>query len=63
MTKLTLKEILEKYDKTFEGGFPTVPLAWGRTDAEVNEIVDNCIKNGKDVYEMGYVTDNPDVIY
>ena len=61
MTNLDTK--LKEYARRFGDGFPTIPLAWGRSDAEVAEIIDKCLAAGKDVYEMGYLTLDLDVKY
>lgn len=50
-----LQDLIDKYDDVFPDGFPTIPLARGRSKEEVAEIIDNCIKQGKDVYELGYL--------
>ena len=54
---------LIEYTERFGEGFPTVPLAWGRSDADVVEIIANCLTAGKNVYDMGYLTLDPDVKY
>ena len=54
---------LIEYTERFGEGFPTVPLAWGRSDADVVEIIDKCLTAGKNVYDMGYLTLDPDVKY
>lgn len=58
-----LDEMLKKYRKKFGESFPMIPLKWGRTDSEVIEIIENCLAQGKDVYELGLVSDDEDVIY
>ena len=58
-----LQEKMKKYLETFYEGFPTYPLAWGRSDDEVIEIIDNCLRKKKDVYELGYVKDDDEVFY
>ena len=50
--------VLKNYSKKFEDGFPMIPLGWGRTDEEIIEIAEACIKAGKDVYEMGYLSED-----
>lgn len=52
---------LDAYVDRFGDRFPTIPLAWGRTDDEVVTIIKDCIDKGKDVYELGYV--KKDVVY
>lgn len=54
MTKGT-EELLERYAEVFGDGFPTIPLAWGRSDDELAEIVQECLDKGKDAYELGLV--------
>lgn len=54
---------MKEYDKRFKDTFPTIPLAWGRSDEEIIEIIDKCLEEGKDVYELGYVEDDPDIKY
>ena len=58
-----MDEKLDAYAMKFGDGFPMIPLAWGRTDEEVIEIIDDCLKNGKDAYEMGYVEEDTDIMY
>jgi len=47
---------LKQYNDMFEGGFPTIPLALSRTDKEIIEIIDRCISEKKDVYDLGYLS-------
>ena len=54
---------LKEYADKFEDGFPMIPLGRGRSDDEVIKIIDRCLKAGKDVYKMGYVTDDEDIYY
>lgn len=49
------EELLREYSKIFGDGFPTIPLAWGRTDEELQEIIKECIDKKKDAYELGLV--------
>ena len=56
-------DLIEKYEEIFESGFPTIPLAWGRSRAELEKIINDCIKQGKDVYELGYVKADESVDY
>lgn len=48
---------VEMYNKKFEEGFPTFQLA-GKTKEEICEIIDDCIKQSKDVYELGYLVED-----
>lgn len=54
---------LKDYYEMFNDSFPMMPLAWGRSEKEVVAIIDECLKKGKDVYQLGYVTDDDDVYY
>lgn len=54
---------LQAYVDRFGEGFPMMPLAWGREYSEVIQIIDECLEKGKDVYELGYVTDDEDTLY
>ena len=58
-----LDKKLAEYLEIFKEGFPMIPLKWGRTDKQVIEIIDRCLKEKKDVYELGYITDDDDVMY
>lgn len=58
----TENEAIEAYNKKFKDGFPTIPLL-SRPEKEVIEIVEQCIKNNKDVYEMGYLKLDDDIVY
>lgn len=56
------KEAVKAYNEKFEDGFPSIPLL-SRPEKEVIEIVESCIENDKDVYEMGYLKLDDDLIY
>ena len=56
------EKVLE-YNKMFNDGFPMIPLAWGRTEKELVEIIDDCIKKRKNVYALGYVSNDSDLEY
>lgn len=58
-----LLEALNLYDDMFPDGFPTIPLAEGKKDEEVIEIIQECIKKKKDVYELGYLSLDEGIIY
>lgn len=58
-----LDKYLDEYTKAFDDGFPMIPLAWGRTDEEVIEIIKKCLENKKDAYEMGLVDNEDDEMY
>ena len=58
-----MDEKLQEYANKFGEGFPMMPVAWGRTEEEVIRIIDECIVKDKDVYELGYVEEDDNVIY
>lgn len=58
-----LEEKLQEYAEKFDDGFPMIPLGWGKTDDKIIAIIDECVGKGKDVYELGYVSDDEDILY
>lgn len=58
-----MMEHMKKYAEKFGDGFPMFQIGRSRTDEEIVEIIKECIEKGKDAYELGYVTDDPDVLY
>ena len=58
-----LEKKMKEYTKKFEDGFPLSPLGWGRSDDELIKIIDHCLAEGKDVYELGYLEDDIDDMY
>ena len=52
---MTLDGALKKYEDRFDDSFPTVPLMLSRTDAEVIAIIQNCLDEDKDVYDLRYM--------
>ena len=60
---MTLDAKLSAYTMKFNDGFPMMPLGWGRSDDEIIEIIDRCLTEGKDVYELGYLEDDNDIEY
>lgn len=54
---------LEEYINEFGEGFPMYQLGRGRTEEETIGIIDRCLKEKKDVYELGLITDDDDVLY
>lgn len=53
-----MAEKLQAYYEMFNDGFPMIPLGWGRSEKEIISIIDECLKKKKDVYELGYVSDD-----
>lgn len=58
-----MDEKLKEYSERFDDGFPMIPLAWGRSDEEVIELIDKCLEAGKDAYEMELVELDDDLEY
>jgi hypothetical protein len=57
-----IEKLLKEYEKKFDDMFPTIPFS-GRTDAEIAKIINDCLSKNKDVYELGYLTLDPNVFY
>lgn len=58
-----LDKALKLYEQTFGEAFPMFPMRTTTTTNEVVDIINKCIDNNKDVYDMGYLSLNADVIY
>lgn len=61
--KKDVEEAIKLYDETFEDTFPTIPLLMDIPDDEVIEMINKCIAEGKDVYDMGYLSLDLNIIY
>lgn len=57
------EELQRQYYERFGESVPAYQIFRGRTDAEVDAIVRECLEKGKDVYELGYCTLDEDVEY
>lgn len=57
-----LDKALELYRKTFNDSFPSFVFITVKTE-EVIDIINKCVNAKKDVYDMGYLTLDDDVIY
>lgn len=53
----------DKYLEKFGEAFPMIPMAWGRTQKEISDIIKECLEKNKTVYDLGYVTNDEEVIY
>lgn len=58
-----LEELMRLYAEKFDDGFPTYQLARTNSDEEVADMIRECLAQGKNAYEMGFVEDDPDVEY
>lgn len=52
-----MEKKMQEYRDAFGEGFPMIPLGWGRTEDEIIEVIDKCLEEKKDVYEMGLVNE------
>lgn len=57
-----LDTALELYEKTFDDSFPMFSMM-GTPPNEVVEIINKCISENKDVYDMGYLSLDGNVVY
>ena len=59
----SLYPLFDEYLKRFGEGFPAFQLLRGRTVEEGAALIRQCLDAGKDAYELGLVTDDPEVEY
>lgn len=57
-----LDKALEDYAEKFNDGFPTFQMS-AESPERIVEIINDCIKNNKDVYDSGYLTLDDDISY
>lgn len=57
-----LNDALKLYEKTFDDSFPMFSMS-GSPPKEVIEIINKCVKENKDVYDLGYLTLDNDTLY
>lgn len=50
-----LQKALERYKEKFHDDFPTIPFE-SQEDEEIIDIIDECIEENKDVYDLGYLS-------
>ena len=60
---MPIDEYLHKYVETFGEGFPMYQLGRTRTEGEIISIIETCLKEKKDAYELGLVTDDDGIEY
>ena len=58
-----LIKALEDYENKFKDGFPTVPLLSKYEESEIIDMISKCIAENKDVYDMGYLELDEDIMY
>lgn len=60
MSDLELK--MNEYEKTFGESFPSFNFT-DRSPEDIVKIIDRCMDEEKDVYELGYISEDPDIKY
>ena len=60
---MKIDDYLRKYAETFGEGFPMYQLGRTRTDGEIIEIIERCLNEKKNAYDLGLVTDDLDIDY
>lgn len=60
---MKIDDYLRKYAETFGEGFPMYQLGRTRTDGEIIEIIEKCLNEKKNAYDLGLVTDDLDIDY
>ena len=50
-----LQKALERYKEKFNDDFSTIPFE-SQEDEEIIDIIDECIEENKDVYDLGYLS-------
>lgn len=58
-----LDRLTMEYIETFGEGFPSFQVFRGRETHECIEIVQRCLRENKDAYELGYATLDEEVEY
>lgn len=56
-----MEELLKRYIELFGEGFPMYQIGRSRTQEEICDIIDECLKKKQDAYELGYAKE--EVIY
>lgn len=54
LEKTEFEKALQRYDELFES-FPTIPLLNTHSEEWILDVIEKCIAEGKDVYEMGII--------
>ena len=58
-----VRSALKKYYERFREDYPTYQLMRGATEQQTLDIIERCLREGKDVYELGLVTNAPNIFY
>lgn len=57
-----LDEVLNAYEETFDDSFPMFPMM-GTPPNKIIDMINECISQKKDVYDMGYLSLDGEVKY
>lgn len=57
-----MEEKLKAYEDMFEESFPTLDFSY-LSETGIEAIIDTCLKEKKDVYELGFIENDPNVKY
>ena len=58
-----LVKAMDDYERAFSANFPGDPLAVSRPPEEVITIIQECLEKKKDVYELGYLSLDENIMY
>lgn len=58
-----LVKAMEDYERVFSDNFPADPLVVSRPPEEVISIIRECLDKKKDVYELGYLSLDENIMY
>lgn len=57
-----LEKKMQEYEELFGDAFPSFNFMHLSPD-EIIKMIDKCLEEGKDVYELGYAEDDEDIKY
>lgn len=57
-----MEKLYDEYLRLFGEGFPMFQMQ-SKTEEEIKAILKRCIKEKKDAYDLGYVSDDADIFY
>ena len=58
-----LVKAMDDYERAFSDNFPADPLVVSRPPEEVISIIRDCLDKKKDVYELGYLSLDENIMY
>lgn len=56
-------EAADEYQRVFGDRFPTIPLMWDGDFSHAIELMNECLREGKDVYAMGMLSSDTVIKY